>query len=111
MTDEDTTQPVSTGLTARVADSYGADPHEHKPSQDPWDAETADEKQAATGGVGEEESSPGTSSSDSETNDASSSGKTRSSDAKPARSAVSRSGRGQKDSSSAPSTDTDSKGK
>lgn len=109
MTDEYT--PVSTGLTARVADSYGSDPHEHKPSQDPWDPETADEKQAATGGVGEEEPSAGTSSSDSETNDVSSSGKSRNSGAKPARSAVSRSGRGQKDSSSAPSTDTDSKGK
>lgn len=45
--------------TARVADSYGADPHEHKPSQDVWDADTAEEKQAGSGGVNGEENGGG----------------------------------------------------
>jgi hypothetical protein len=44
-------ESVPSGRTARVADSYGTDPNQHKPSQDPWAADTADDKQAETGDV------------------------------------------------------------
>lgn len=83
MDNEDRTEDkpvVSAFPTARVADSYGTDPHEHKPSQDLWDPETADEKQADTGEnaepAGEDEPSAGTSSSSSETSNENSPEKT-----------------------------------
>ncbi len=66
-------------FTARVADSYGVNPHEHKPSQDPFEAETAVEKQAETGDV----ECPGTSSSTSPTDSDSSDSKNLSDDEKP----------------------------
>jgi hypothetical protein len=44
-------ESVPSGRTARVADSYGTDPSQHKPSQDPWAADTAEHKQAETGGA------------------------------------------------------------
>lgn len=123
MTDEP--QVVSTGLTARVADSYGANPHEHKPSQDPFapdvDLELAEAKQAATGDArvdddvlekaaqpypdGEEESSPGSSSSTSRNETESSERKT-ASDSTPARTTESPSEPDPKGSSTARSTGT-----
>lgn len=80
MAEDDTQRPepvvAPSGPTARVADSYGTNPNEHKPSQDPWVAEEADAKQAETGGVPvvavEEESSPGSSSSTSPSSEPSS---------------------------------------
>lgn len=105
-------EAVPSGPTARVADSYGANPNEHKPSQDPWVADEADDKQAETGGVvptREEESSPGSSSSTSETDSGSSSSKT-GQGSTPARTAVSPSTPAPKGSSTARSTGTQSKG-
>jgi hypothetical protein len=91
--------------TARVADSYGVNPHEHKPSQDPWDAETADEKQAETG-VAEWD---GTSSSTSPSNSESSGEKILSDDERPAPNAESPSAPARKANSSARSTATNTK--
>ena len=91
--------------TARVADSYGLNPHEHKPSQDPFEAETADEKQAETGDV----ECPGTSSSTSPSDSGSSVSKNLSGDEKPAPSAASPSGPARKANSSARSTGTGTK--
>lgn len=91
--------------TARVADSYGLNPHEHKPSQDPFEAETADEKQAETGDV----ECPGTSSSTSPSDSDSSASKNLSDDEKPAPSAESPSGPARKANSSARSTATNTK--
>ncbi len=109
MAEEDRTneaaQPVVTGApTARVADSYGPNPHEHKPSQDAFDPdadkELAEEKQATTAEAAdpaetaetdaEEESSPGTSSSSSESSNASTQPKSKVSRQRPARSAGNR---------------------
>lgn len=67
--------------TARVADSYGDNPSEHKPSQDPFDPETADEKQAETGGA---EPWDGNSTEPSSSSSESSSGKNRTSGSSPA---------------------------
>lgn len=104
MTDENqpVDEPVSTGLTARVADSYGTDPHEHKPSQDPFDPETADEKQAETGGA----PWPGSSSSTSESDNGSSTEKNPNSDSAPARTTESRTSPDPTESSTARSTGT-----
>jgi len=94
-------EPVSTGLTARVADSYGPNPHEHKPSQDPWDADTAEEKQAETGVT----EWPGKTSSESSENNSDSSPKT-DGDSIPAPSAENPSAKVRKGSGSARSTAT-----
>jgi hypothetical protein len=104
------TQPEVTpsGPTARVADSYGLNPHEHKPSQDPWVAETAGDKQAGTSGV--EVSCPGSSSSTSENDSESSSPKT-GQDSTPARTAASHSAPDPTASSSARSTATGRSGR
>jgi hypothetical protein len=52
---EEQPEVVSTGPTARVADGYGVNPHEHKPSQDPFapdvDEELAEAKQAVSAGA------------------------------------------------------------
>lgn len=100
-------EAVPSGPTARVADSYGDNPNEHKPSQDPWDPDTADDKQAATGGVDvrEEESSAGSSSSTPTSSSESSSPKSRNSDSRPAPAAESPTGQGPKGSSTARSTE------
>lgn len=103
-------QVVSTGLTARVADSYGVNPHEHKPSQNPFVPDEAEEEQAETGGVdvddeGRADSSPGNSSSTSAGGTKSSGPKT-DSGSTPAQSAGNRSARALKGSSSASSTGT-----
>lgn len=114
------TAPVSTSPTARVADSYGVNPHEHKPSQDPWEADTADDKQAETGGVqvapgealaDEEEPSPGSSYSDSQSSDASTESTKPKSDFKPAQSAENPSTPAPKGSSTARSTATNQRTK
>jgi len=87
--------------TARVADSYGFNPHEHKPSQDPWDPKTAEEKQAGTGGEqwpGKTSSGSSDSSSDSELKPES--------DESPAPSAENPSAKGRKASGTARSTAT-----
>jgi hypothetical protein len=97
--------------TARVADSYGPDPHEHKPSQDAWVAEEADEKQAETGGAQldpgealanrEEEPSPGSSSEASLSSSESTGERTQSSGPKPARTTGNRTPKAQAGSSGA----------
>lgn len=106
--------------TARVADSYGVNPHEHKPSQDTWSADDADDKQAETGGAqlqpgealaNEEESSPGSSSEQEQSSDDSSSKTSDSSDSKPARTTASRTSKAPTGSSTARSTASDPKGK
>lgn len=101
---------ASTGLTARVADSYGPNPHEHKPSQDPFlpdvDADAAEEKQAETGDA----AWAGNSSSTSSDETPSTSPKKRKSASKPAPSAGSRSTPDQPGSSTARSTGTSSQG-
>lgn len=103
---EGVTEELVTGVghmpTARVADSYGDNPHEHKPSQDVWEADTADEKQAGTGGA----EWPGSSSSTSPTSKPSSDAKKTSAGSKPAPTTASRTEKDPTDSSSARSTAT-----
>lgn len=103
---DEVTPVFSTGLTARVADSYGADPHEHKPSQDPFDPNQP-EKQAETGGVyvAEEDRWDGSNSSTSSSETESSDGKT-DSDSTPAPTTESPSVKDPTGSSSARSTGT-----
>lgn len=110
--------------TARVADSYGPDPHEHKPSQDPFlpdvDQKLTEAKQAATGGADvddetaeravesypEESEWDGSSSSTSESSSESSPEKTVSDDPKPAPTTESRTAPAPKGGSSVASTAT-----
>lgn len=100
--------------TARVADSYGANPHEHKPSQDafqPDGDQDTEAAQAETGGRGVEYGWDGSNYSTSPSSDESSPEKTRSDDSSPAPSAESRTGRAPKGSSTARSTGTGPKAK
>lgn len=128
---DDSNVPEVTGAPmARVADSYGDNPHEHKPSQDTFapdaDLELAEAKQAATGGRsvdddvaakaaeryadqsddGSDDVSAGTSSSRSENSNRNSSEKTRSDDSETAQTTGNRTAPGRMGTSSARSTAT-----
>lgn len=106
MDQEEHTEVVTGAPAARVADSYGFNPHEHKPSQDAFDPETADEKQAETGGV---DVSAGNSSSTSEPIEQNSPEKSESSDSEPARTTENRTGKAKTAGSSARSMATNQK--
>ncbi len=115
MAENEEVTPVVTGSpTARVADSYGDNPHEFKPSQEAFDPDAdeklAEEQQASTEPAArEEESSPGNSSSTLPESETSSGEKSQTSADKPALSAGSRTSKGRTGSDSAVSTDTERK--
>lgn len=97
--------------TARVADGYGVDPHEHKPSQDAFDPDGEQDTEAAQAETGGVVPCPGTSSSPSESSDDSSSKTSGKSDSSPVPTTANRTAPDRTGSSTARTTGTGHKNK